>query len=234
MKLTKTLFLFLVGFGILLNSCSVEKRKYMDGYHVQWHHKKTQKVEPNIDVAIAEPAVVPAESLPATQPEAAAPTQAPESAIASLDNPNASEHKEHMPATYIAKQGTIKAFQTLKKLAKAKDEPIINERAQNAKYAAYGLLASSVLNVVISSSVVAGSSALGTASTVLGLIAFLCLIMAFVLGYTAKGEFRDNPNYYKNRKDYVFALTVAWVYAILTLLLVLILIFIIVVLLAMI
>jgi hypothetical protein len=202
MKIVKLFFLLLSIAG-LINSCTIEKRKYLDGYHVEWHNKP-KSVQP----------ATPSESTDAAQQDASnVVLPETESVAKTINNENISDEKistnanneekkadkllvENADVKSTRKKHTERPLQAqaakqIKSIYENKISALLPDAANEDSEAgtvlakiAFGLLILTVLIAIAASLIVEGWTALGyfiIAMLTFGLATLFAIIAKLVL-----------------------------------------------------
>jgi len=210
----KRIALLFVVLSVLLTSCSIEKRRYQDGYHVEWFKSKksVNMVSSNEMTGLVETApnlitdsIVSVEETIAEKPKI---------------EPRSEE------ALYVSKDEDLLVVEPKKiqwsrdtitpgddYYAKKQDGKKFNERAYRSKL--YGLLSvgsilgSILLNVLMSS--MSAAAVLGPLVSILSLVALTLGILAVVMGSKAKKEMAELKGQFVNEDDATIGLVLGWV-----------------------
>lgn len=146
MKTIKQLMIVAVSATIVFSSCTVEKRRYMDGYHVEFFGKKDKagKVESTKeDKAVAE-----VKEINAAAPVAIAPT-APAQQVASAElTASATEELVITPSSKINKVVAAKAVVAEKKAAQQEVKKDVKKKKE-AKASSMGGEKSQLIAVIL-------------------------------------------------------------------------------------
>lgn len=200
-------------FLLSIASCSIEKRRYQDGYHVEWHHKKKQDLggksnestDSKESVAQNEPALTPMEG-EAVNSSKEPISSSDEMAQAAADNELLVVEKKQL----VFEKDTITPVDEY--YSQSENGQEINEAAKNSKI--YGLLsigtviASVLLSFASSDTALVFIGAVGN-SLVLAGLAFA--IIAIVLGKKAKRQMANLKDRYANEQDADFGLLLGWI-----------------------
>lgn len=200
-------------FLLSISSCSIEKRRYQEGYHVEWHHKKKQNLEGKSNESVDSN-----ESAAQNEPEL---TPVESETFNSSDDPISSSDELTQAASdnelvVVEKKQLVFEKDTIipgdEYYSQSENGQEINEAAKNSKV--YGLLgigsviASILLSFAGTNSTLIFLSALGNS---LFLAALVFAIIAVVLGKKAKRQMANLKDRYANEHDADLGLILGWI-----------------------
>ena len=213
----KYTLIVLAAIALLFNSCSIEKRKYQDGYHVEWHHKKkrTEEVKEivatdNEEAALAENSK---EQLKESEVVVVEEMVIPSKQTVVAENVSADTGNElsYVPQEkWGAKSDTITPGNDY--YTSGENGTEINEKAEKSKLC--GLLGVGSLLLGIFGNLLSSTFSLGPFAIVVGGLftaALVFSILAVVFGDMAKKEIKALKGKYANEQDATLGSIVGWV-----------------------
>lgn len=198
-------------FLLSISSCSIEKRRYQDGYHVEWHHKKKQNSELK-EVAVQEEEVALFE--PKEQGEKNEALIINEEVGSSSDEMTQASTESEL--VVIEKKQLVFEKDTITPgddyFSNKRSGEEINESAKNSKIAGLlgigSVIASILLSFAASDTSLVFLSALANS---LFIAALGFAIFAIVLGKKAKRQMADLKDRYANGTDADIGLILGWI-----------------------